>query len=134
LLKVFLLLELIQALELKKTFDEKTAAISSKNAVELTLRRIYASQKDPSLPPLEQIIAPLEAEVKLKTKEVKSTWFSHLWLVGGSSVVCRHLNCPRAAQCTNALFPGSCVNVLRLQKSSQHICKFAEEFLKTLPF
>lgn len=58
-------------MELKKTFDEKTAAISSKNAAELTLRRIYASQKDPTLPQLEQIIAPLEAEIKLKNKDVR---------------------------------------------------------------
>lgn len=67
----FSLLLVIQALELKKTFDEKTAAVSSKNAAELTLRRIYASQKDPTLPQLEQIIAPLEAEIKLKNKEVR---------------------------------------------------------------
>lgn len=39
-------------------------------AAEATLRRVHAAQKDDEMPPIEAIIAPLEAELKLARLEV----------------------------------------------------------------
>lgn len=39
-------------------------------AAEATLRRVHAAQKDDEMPPIEAIIAPLEAELKLARMEV----------------------------------------------------------------
>lgn len=39
-------------------------------AAEATLRRVHAAQKDDEMPPIEAIIAPLEAELKLTRMEV----------------------------------------------------------------
>lgn len=43
-------------------------------AAEATLRRVHAAQKDDDMPPIEAILAPLEAELKLARQEV--LWFS----------------------------------------------------------
>lgn len=39
-------------------------------AAEATLRRVHAAQKDDDMPPIEAILAPLEAELKLARSEV----------------------------------------------------------------
>lgn len=39
-------------------------------AAEATLRRVHAAQKDDDMPPIEAILAPLEAELKLARQEV----------------------------------------------------------------
>ncbi|XP_050229944.1 microtubule-associated protein 70-1-like [Mercurialis annua] len=57
-------------LELKKINDEKKAALAAQFAAEATLRRVHAAQKDDEMPPIEAIIAPLEAELKLARLEV----------------------------------------------------------------
>lgn len=48
-------------------------------AAEATLRRVHAAQKDDEMPPIEAIIAPLEAELKLTRNEVFS--WAHLEFV-----------------------------------------------------
>ncbi|KAG8372131.1 hypothetical protein BUALT_Bualt12G0034500 [Buddleja alternifolia] len=57
-------------LEIKKINEEKKAALSAQFAAEATLRRVHAAQKDDEMPPIEAIIAPLEAELKLARTEV----------------------------------------------------------------
>nr|ACL53445.1 unknown [Zea mays] len=57
-------------LELKKTNDEKKAAMAAQFAAEATLRRVHGAQKDDDMPPIEAILAPLEAELKLCRKEI----------------------------------------------------------------
>lgn len=44
-------------------------------AAEATLRRVHAAQKDDEMPPIEAIIAPLEAELKLARLEVDTNEF-----------------------------------------------------------
>ena len=39
-------------------------------AAEASLRRVHAAQKDDDMPPIETILAPLEAELKLARQEV----------------------------------------------------------------
>ncbi|MED6171221.1 hypothetical protein PIB30_038756 [Stylosanthes scabra] len=57
-------------LEIKKINDEKKGALAAQFAAEATLRRVHAAQKDDEMPPIEAIIAPLEAELKLARTEV----------------------------------------------------------------
>nr|XP_043610422.1 microtubule-associated protein 70-1-like [Erigeron canadensis] len=57
-------------LEIKKINDEKKHALAAQFAAEATLRRVHAAQKDDEMPPIEAIIAPLEAELKLIRMEV----------------------------------------------------------------
>ncbi|XP_006647855.2 microtubule-associated protein 70-2 [Oryza brachyantha] len=57
-------------LELKKTNDEKKAAMAAQFAAEATLRRVHAAQKDDDMPPIEAILAPLEAELKIARQEI----------------------------------------------------------------
>ena len=61
----------LQNLDLKKLNDEKKAAVAAQFAAEATLRRVQAAQKDEELPPIEAILAPLEAELKLARQEVR---------------------------------------------------------------
>ncbi|KAI3782794.1 hypothetical protein L2E82_12850 [Cichorium intybus] len=56
-------------LEIKKINDEKKKSLAAQFAVEATLRRVHAAQKDDEIPPIEAIIAPLEAELKLVRME-----------------------------------------------------------------
>ncbi|EOY08868.1 hypothetical protein QUC31_010732 [Theobroma cacao] len=56
-------------LEIKKINDEKKAALAAQFAAEATLRRVHAAQKDDEMPPIEAIITPLEAELKLTRLE-----------------------------------------------------------------
>ncbi|KAJ3672886.1 hypothetical protein LUZ60_006260 [Juncus effusus] len=57
-------------LEIKKINDEKKAALAAQFAAEATLRRVHAAQKDDDMPPIEAILAPLEAELKLSRTEI----------------------------------------------------------------
>ncbi|KAH9533165.1 hypothetical protein CY35_18G037300 [Sphagnum magellanicum] len=57
-------------LEVKKINDEKKTALAAQYAAEATLRRVHAAQKDEDLPPIEAILAPLEAELRLAYKEI----------------------------------------------------------------
>ncbi|XP_052173440.1 microtubule-associated protein 70-2-like [Diospyros lotus] len=57
-------------LEIKKINDEKKAALAAQFAAEATLRRVHAAQKDDEMPPIEAIITPLEAELRLARLEV----------------------------------------------------------------
>lgn len=59
-----------QNLEIKKINDEKKASMAAQFAAEATLRRVHAAQKDDDMPPIEAILAPLEAELKLARQEV----------------------------------------------------------------
>ncbi|XP_057947811.1 microtubule-associated protein 70-2-like isoform X2 [Malania oleifera] len=56
-------------LEIKRINDEKKAALAAQFAAEATLRRVHAAQKDDEMPPIEAIITPLEAELKLARLE-----------------------------------------------------------------
>lgn len=69
---IFLLIKiLLQNLEIKKINDEKKASMAAQFAAEATLRRVHAAQKDDDMPPIEAILAPLEAELKLARQEVR---------------------------------------------------------------
>lgn len=57
-------------MEIKKITEEKKSALAAQFAAEATLRRVHAAQKDDQMPPIEAIIAPLEAELKLARQEV----------------------------------------------------------------
>ncbi|KAE9605285.1 putative microtubule-associated protein [Lupinus albus] len=57
-------------LEIKKINDEKKASMAAQFAAEATLRRVHAAQKDDDMPPIEAILAPLEAELKLARQEM----------------------------------------------------------------
>ncbi|XP_061351219.1 microtubule-associated protein 70-2-like isoform X2 [Gastrolobium bilobum] len=59
-----------QNLEIKKINDEKKASMAAQFAAEATLRRVHAAQKDDDMPPIEAILAPLEAELKLARQEI----------------------------------------------------------------
>lgn len=61
----------LQNLEIKKINDEKKAALAAQFAAEATLRRVHSAQKDDEMPPIEAIITPLEAELKLARLEVQ---------------------------------------------------------------
>lgn len=60
----------LQNLEIKKINEEKKASMAAQFAAEATLRRVHAAQKDDDMPPIEAILAPLEAELKLARSEV----------------------------------------------------------------
>ncbi|MCL7041493.1 hypothetical protein MKW94_025975 [Papaver nudicaule] len=57
-------------LEIKKINDEKKASMAAQFAAEATLRRVHAAQKDDDMPPIEAILAPLEAELKIARQEI----------------------------------------------------------------
>ncbi|XP_065632552.1 microtubule-associated protein 70-1-like isoform X1 [Quercus suber] len=61
---------ILQNLEIKKINDEKKASMAAQFAAEATLRRVHAAQKDDDMPPIEAILAPLEAELKLAKQEI----------------------------------------------------------------
>ncbi|KAE8687365.1 Microtubule-associated protein 70-2 [Hibiscus syriacus] len=57
-------------LEIKKINEEKKASMAAQFAAEATLRRVHSAQKDDDMPPIEAILAPLEAELKLARQEI----------------------------------------------------------------
>ncbi|KAL3521821.1 hypothetical protein ACH5RR_014655 [Cinchona calisaya] len=56
-------------LDMKKLRNEKKEALAAQYAAEATLRRVYADQKDDDFVPMESIIAPLEADIKMYKNE-----------------------------------------------------------------
>lgn len=71
----------MQNLEIKKINDEKKASMAAQFAAEATLRRVHAAQKDDDMPPIEAILAPLEAELKLARQEVSIVFLFNFWLL-----------------------------------------------------
>eukprot|EP00249_Psilotum_nudum_P013509 c24371_g1_i1 orf=317-2188(+) len=57
-------------LEIKRINDGKKSALAAQFAAEAALRRVHAAQKDEDMPPIEAILAPVEAELKLAQQEV----------------------------------------------------------------
>ncbi|KAL8033012.1 hypothetical protein ABFX02_13G135600 [Erythranthe guttata] len=57
-------------IDIKKLTDEKKVALAAQYAAESTLRRVYADQKDDDYVPIELVIAPLEAELRMRKNEV----------------------------------------------------------------
>ncbi|KAL6520464.1 hypothetical protein OROHE_017052 [Orobanche hederae] len=57
-------------LGIKKFRDEKKQALTAQYAAEAALRRVYAGQKDDDSVPIESVIAPLEAQLKMHKNEV----------------------------------------------------------------
>ncbi|XP_010554399.1 PREDICTED: microtubule-associated protein 70-2-like isoform X2 [Tarenaya hassleriana] len=57
-------------LEIKKINEEKKGSMAAQFAEKATLRRVHAAQKDDDMPPIETILAPLEAELKLARQEI----------------------------------------------------------------
>lgn len=60
----------LQNLEIKKLSNERRDAIAAQYAAEATLQRVYMNQKDHDLHPIESVLAPLEAELKIYKNEV----------------------------------------------------------------
>ncbi|KAF7121052.1 hypothetical protein RHSIM_Rhsim13G0142100 [Rhododendron simsii] len=57
-------------LEIKKLTSDKKEALAAQFAAEATLRRVHANQKDDNSVPIESVIAPLEAEIKMHKNEI----------------------------------------------------------------
>ncbi|KAJ1428652.1 Microtubule-associated protein 70 [Sesbania bispinosa] len=57
-------------LEIKKLTDEKKDALAAQYAAEATLRRVHADQKEDDFLPIESVISPLEAEIKMYRNEI----------------------------------------------------------------
>ncbi|KAM3707570.1 hypothetical protein ACJW31_02G034800 [Castanea mollissima] len=57
-------------LEVKKLTSEKKDALAAQYVAEATLRRVYANQKEDDSLPIESVIAPLEAEIKMYKNEI----------------------------------------------------------------
>lgn len=60
----------MQNLEIKKVTSEKRDALAAQYAAEATLRRVHANLKDDDSVPIEFVLAPLEAEIKMYKKEI----------------------------------------------------------------
>ncbi|RVW80378.1 Microtubule-associated protein 70-5 [Vitis vinifera] len=57
-------------LEIKKLTSEKKDALAAQFAAEAALRRVHANQKDDDTVPIEDVIAPLEADIKMYKIEI----------------------------------------------------------------
>ncbi|MFS8004639.1 putative microtubule-associated protein [Helianthus anomalus] len=57
-------------LDIKKLVTEKKEAVAAQFAAEATLRRVYANQKDDDSVPIDSIIAPLEADIRMYKHEI----------------------------------------------------------------
>ncbi|KAI3890089.1 hypothetical protein MKX03_015969 [Papaver bracteatum] len=57
-------------LEIKKLTIEKKEALAAQFAAEGSLRRVHANQKDENSVPIEAVIAPLEADIKMYKHEI----------------------------------------------------------------
>ena len=60
----------LQNLEIKKLRNEKKEALAAQFAAEAALRRVHATQKDAEAVPGEDVVAPLQYEIKLYKDEV----------------------------------------------------------------
>ena len=77
----------MQNLEIKKLTEEKKDALASQYAAEATLRRVHANQKDEDFVPIESVIAPLEAEIKMYRNEVQMMQFpTRMYLQGNKKI------------------------------------------------
>lgn len=63
-------------MDIKKLETEKKEAFAAQFAAEATLRRVHANQKDDDSVPIESIIAPLEADIRLYKHEVNRAHMS----------------------------------------------------------
>lgn len=70
----------MQNLDIKRLTTEKKDAVAAQYAVEATLRRVYANQKDDDSLTLASIVAPLEAEIKMYKNEVDNETCHELFL------------------------------------------------------
>ncbi|CAK9156813.1 unnamed protein product [Ilex paraguariensis] len=59
-----------KSLDVKKLANDKKTALAAQFAAESTLRRVYANQKDDNSLPIESVIAPFEAEIKMYKNEI----------------------------------------------------------------
>ncbi|KAK4837580.1 hypothetical protein QYF36_006676 [Acer negundo] len=59
-------------LEIKKLTNEKKDALAAQYAAEATLRRVHANLKDDDSVPIDSVLAPLEAEIKIYKNEIAS--------------------------------------------------------------
>ncbi|GJV24548.1 microtubule-associated protein 70-5 [Tanacetum coccineum] len=57
-------------LDIKKLITEKKEAFAAQFAAEATLRRVHANQTDDNMVPIESIIAPLEADIRMYKNEI----------------------------------------------------------------
>ncbi|XP_074574234.1 microtubule-associated protein 70-5-like [Curcuma longa] len=57
-------------LDIKKLTNEKKEALAAQFSAEATLRRVYVTQKDEELIPIEVLIAPLESDIKQYRNEI----------------------------------------------------------------
>jgi len=73
----------MQKLEIKKLTEEKRDALAAQYAAEATLRRLHADQKEDDFVPLESVITPLEAEIKMYRNEVVIVQFPPKTLLQG---------------------------------------------------
>ncbi|TXG69765.1 hypothetical protein EZV62_004700 [Acer yangbiense] len=62
--------ESMQNLEIKKLTNEKKDALAAQYAAEATLRRVHANLKDDDSVPIDSVLAPLEAEIKIYKNEI----------------------------------------------------------------
>ncbi|KAL4396013.1 hypothetical protein HN51_000517 [Arachis hypogaea] len=58
-------------LKIKKLTDEKKCALATQYVAEATLRRVHANQKDNDILPIDSIITPFEAEIKIYKNELQ---------------------------------------------------------------
>lgn len=59
-------------LDIKKLTNDKKEALAAQYAAEATVRRVHANQKDNDSFPIESVIAPLEADIRMYRHEVAS--------------------------------------------------------------
>ncbi|KAK2984225.1 hypothetical protein RJ640_010184 [Escallonia rubra] len=57
-------------LDIKKLINEKKEALAAQFAAEATLRRVHTRQKDDSHLPIESVIAPLDADIRMYRNEI----------------------------------------------------------------
>ncbi|XLT27744.1 hypothetical protein HN873_059036 [Arachis hypogaea] len=58
-------------MKIKKLANEKKCALATQYAAEATLRRVHANQKDDDILPIDSIITPFEAEIKIYKNELQ---------------------------------------------------------------
>ncbi|KAK1395454.1 Microtubule-associated proteins 70-5 [Heracleum sosnowskyi] len=63
-------LRLNEALLEQKLTNDKKEVLAAQYAAEATVRRVHANQKDDNSFPIESVIAPLEADIRMYTQEV----------------------------------------------------------------
>lgn len=87
-------------------------------AAEATLRRVHAAQKDDDMPPIEAILAPLEAELKLARQEVYFSCprISPLFFSGQITLISVYL-----CKYVNELYLYPCFSRLRISRTTTEL-------------